>query len=304
MNFWDIIILLTIFVIVLFAVFKIVKRQKNGECCCGSDCSNCSCCTDTANKVKKVHYKDFTDDLVKTRDQNFSIPDSYFETDDNITEKLSSRLLYNIFKLYGILYCKFVLHLKIVNKDILKSEKNSGFFIFGNHTQPIGDVFIPALLCEKKHISTLASPANYSIFILGKLLRSLGAIPVASNLKQMKLMVETVHHRYTLKHAIVIYPEAHVWPYCTFIRPFPASAFRYAIKEDAPSFCITTTYQKRKIGKKPKTTVYVDGPFYPSKDGSIREKTEELKQTIYSCMSKRSKLNNYAYIQYEKEIDP
>ena len=50
------------------------------------------------------------------------------------------------------------------------------------------------------------------------------------------------------KKTILIYPEAHIWPYYTKIRPFPSTSFRYPIKFNVPSFSITTTYQK--VGKR------------------------------------------------------
>ncbi len=42
MNFWDIIIIAGIVVIVVFSVIKIVKNLKKGKTSCGCDCSRCS----------------------------------------------------------------------------------------------------------------------------------------------------------------------------------------------------------------------------------------------------------------------
>ena len=90
----------------------------------------------------------------------------------------------------------------------------------------------------------------------------------------------------------MIYPEAHVWPYYTKIRPFISASFKYPTKLDAPSFSMTTTYQKRKRGKRPKMVVYIDGPFSGSD-------SRELCEAVKAKMEERSKLSNNEYIEYK-----
>ena len=64
-----------------------------------------------------------------------------------------------------------------------------------------------------------------------------------------------------MKKCVVIYPEAHVWKYYTKIRPYPSTSFKFPVHCNVPAFCMTTTYYKRKLGKKPGIVVYIDGPF-------------------------------------------
>ena len=103
-------------------------------------------------------------------------------------------------------------------------------------------------------------------------------------------------------HPVLIYPEAHIWPYYTAIRPFKSTSFRYPIKFQVPSFCYTTTYQRQGKKKKPKMVIYVDGPFYPNKDLlDIKEQQEDLRNQVYNCMVERSKNSNFQYIEYIKK---
>ncbi len=100
---------------------------------------------------------------------------------------------------------------------------------------------------------------------------------------------------------IAIYPEAHIWPYYTKIRPFDEKSFRYPVDFDKPVFSFTNTYQKRKFSKKPKMVTYVDGPFFP--DASVPKKARQLKlrNEVYDAMTKRSQANNIEVIKYLKE---
>ena len=63
---------------------------------------------------------------------------------------------------------------------------------------------------------------------------------------------------------------------------------------------MTTTYQKRRRGKKPGITVYLDGPFHGDDTLPLKKRAEELRQWVYACMTQRSMASTYAYITYEK----
>ena len=117
----------------------------------------------------------------------------------------------------------------------------------------------------------------------------------------MKDFIKAVKQRADEKNCIVIYPEAHVWPYYTEIRPFPTTSFKFPVEANAKSFTLTTTYQKRKWGKKPKITVYVDGPFEIDEKLSKKENQEKLCNEIYECMKNRSKESTYEYIEYRRK---
>ena len=129
----------------------------------------------------------------------------------------------------------------------------------------------------------------------------LGAIPTADNIKDTKKMWEAVNTRIKEKKCIVIYPEAHLWPYYTKIRPFQLTAFNFPVYNNVPSFTMTTTYYKRKLRKKPGIRIYIDGPFMPDDNIPKKEREEKLCKEIYDCMKNRCKNNMYEYIEYKRE---
>jgi len=113
-------------------------------------------------KTKKVYYyKEYTDDMVESKKQNFKLKDDYIWIHNNFIYKIISNIVYFILWIFGILYFKIALRGKIKNKKILKKYKNEGYFIYANHTQPIGDVAIPALASGRKRIYVVINTANF-----------------------------------------------------------------------------------------------------------------------------------------------
>ncbi len=246
------------------------------------------------------YYKTYEDDFIKTKNQTYTLKNNYKWINTNIFYKILSFIIYIPFLIFSIIYCKLILHITYKNKKILKKHKT--FFIYANHTQPVADAFSPALALFPKKPYIIVSPSNLGIPIIGKLLPYLGALPIPNNIHQMKKFIESIN-THIKNNPIIIYPEAHVWPYNTFIREFPNTSFEFPIINNVPSFTMTTTYQKIKEGQKPKITIYFDGPFYSDNKETKKEKIKNLHDKIYNSMVKNSNYSNYNYIKYEKRDD-
>ena len=137
--------------------------------------------------------------------------------------------------------------------------------------------------------------------VLGRITPYLGALPLPSNLKAMRNFKEAIHTRIRQGNVMVIYPEAHIWPYYTGIRDFHATSMKYPVELDTPSFAMTTTSRKRRFGNKPRTVTYLDGPFYPDQNLPPRARTQALRDQIYDAMVRRSQENDCEYIRYRKK---
>ena len=201
----------------------------------------------------------------------------------------------------AFLYVKTIFHHKIVNKKLLREYADGGRFLYGNHTQDIADAFIPNLLHVVKETYVIVHPNNVSMPILGKITPSLGALPLPDDMTAYRHFLRAVEKRIEEGHQVVIYPEAHIWPFYTEIRPFPDTSFQYPVKCNVPVFCFTNTYQKRRWSKKPRIVTYVDGPFYPNTDLPLRERKGELRERVYRCMCERAKCSEVRWIQYIKK---
>ena len=243
-------------------------------------------------KEKVRYYESFTDDFEVSKNQNFTLSADYKWVRKDAFSRILSAVVYTLALIFSSVYCYLFLHMKVRGREKFKRVKG-GFFIYGNHTQPIGDVFIPALAVFPKRIYTVVSPANYGIPIIGKILPYLGALPTDGTLRGIRELKNAIEYRINNGNAIVIYPEAHVWEYYTKIRPFPETSFAFPMKLDCPAFAMTVTYKKSKFFKKPLMEVCIDGPFYGEKS--------KLHSEVFSAMQKRSKQSDFDYIEYRKK---
>lgn len=100
---------------------------------------------------------------------------------------------------------------------------------------------------------------------------------------------------------MIIYPEAHIWPYYTKIRPFIDGSFGYPVKFNAPSIPIITVFKKRKFFKKPKRVILIGKYVMPKEDLKVNENKKYVRDEIYKEMCElASKYNQDEYIKYIK----
>ncbi len=248
-------------------------------------------------------YRTYTDDFVDSKNQDFQLPDGYVWIHKNPVYRFLAAILYGAILVFIFFYTRLCLHLRIVNRQVFKQCRDTGYFLYGNHTQPVGDVFAPGRYIYPKRGCTIMSPANLGIPVLGKILPMLGGLPIPESLNGMKDFLTAVQYEIERKRCVIIYPESHVWPWCNFVRLYPDTSFRFPVMNQVPAFCMTTTYQKPRHGTKPRITVYLDGPFYPHPELGMKKARKQLHDEVYACMQKRSKNSTYAYIKYEKEED-
>ena len=99
-----------------------------------------------------------------------------------------------------------------------------------------------------------------------------------------------------------IYPEAHIWPYYTHIRPFRAGSFAYPAECGVPVVPYVVTYRERRVFKKlpPCITVQVGKPIAP--DPAARSNSAErhrLRNAAYAFMHETAEqANQPEYIRY------
>lgn len=255
-------------------------------------------------KQRIIYYEDelndeFSETKIKPRiiDENYN----YFH---NKIWNLFSIFFQNILSMpIKILYSKIKFKIKYIGKEKLKKYKKEGYFIYANHTQIFADTFIPSIPVYPKRNFFIVNPENISIKPFGGLIQMLGAVPVPGDKEATKKFLKIIEKRVVTENSsITIYPEAHIWPYYTKIRPFKSVSFKYPVKLEKPAFCITNTYKSYgKKNNKIKIISYIDGPFYANKELPIKERTQELRNKIYNCMTERSKNSDIEKIKYVKK---
>ena len=252
---------------------------------------------------KIIYYNDELNDEYSTaKIIPRKIDENYKYIHKNVIWNACAFLLQNVLSIpIKYLYAKMKFRVKYVGKEKLKPYKKQGYFIYGNHTQSFTDTFLISNCVYPKRNYLIVNPENVSMKFLGNAVQMLGAIPIPSNKEAMKIFLETIEKRIKKGYSITIFPEAHIWPYYTKIRPFKSVSFKYPIKLETPSFCVTNTYQSYGKNKdKVKIVSYIDGPFFPDNDLNIKEKQENLRNKIYDKMVERSRNSNIEVIKYEK----
>lgn len=256
-------------------------------------------------KPFKVNYysDELNDDFAEIVSEHTKLPDDYeYGKKRSALWKANSFILY-----YGIaypivtVYNKLVHGEKIKNRKVLKGYKKEGFFLYGNHTMKAADAFTPPRIIYPKKMNILVNPDAVAKPVVSDLVEKFGGIPVASSLKSMRNFSGKMKKLSEENKAVVIYPEAHIWPYYTGIRPFKDASFKYPAEENKPVFCFTRVFKKRAFRKRPKTVVYVDGPFFPKPEYTVKENQKYLRDCVYEAMKRRAKQSNEEYVKYVKE---
>ena len=252
--------------------------------------------------MKTVYYSDYSDNFVETRNQTKTVPENYRFIKKNPLYNLTGAVFFVLLKLIALIYGKCFLGLKIEGKDKLRTyvkTTKKGYFLYANHTLTLGDVFNPALY-NPVHPYYICDSSNLGIPILGPILPMVGALPIPDSIRGKKHLFDAISTRAKQGKAIVIYPEAHLWPYYTEIRPFESSAFSFPVRENLPIFTATTVYTKWRHHKKPRVTIYVDGPFMPVDTTDRKARAASLETKTHAAMAKRAQLSTVKYITYKK----
>lgn len=232
------------------------------------------------------------------------IDEKYKYLHKNIFWNLAHFLVQNVLSVpIKVLYAKLKFRIKYIGKEKLKKYKKEGYFVYANHTQVFADTFLTSNVIYPKRNYLIVNPENVSMKFLGNFVQMFGAIPIPTGRDGMKNFLTAIKYHIQKGHSITIYPEAHIWPYYTKIRPFKNVSFKYPAQLDVPAFCVTNTYQScGKNNDKVRLVSYVDGPFFPDENcNTVKEKQQNLRDKIYNKMVERSKMSNVEVIKYVKK---
>lgn len=249
--------------------------------------------------AKVAYYESFDDDFVQSACQDFEIAQDYSYLEQRLAPAALAALMRPAVRAFARLHSKIVLCRQIRDERTELPPRGEGFYVFCNHTQPLGDALITQFVARPARPYIIVSQANLGIPVVGKLLPAFGALPLPSCRSGLARLDAAVHQRIAEGGAVFVYPEAHVWPWYTEIRPLPTSAFHFAAQDGAASYCLTTTYQTPAgLRRKPRVTTFFDGPFFADDGLGARAARASLRDKVQACMESRSKESTYRYVEY------
>ena len=248
---------------------------------------------------RTVVYRDFSEDFDGGNLKEKKIDKSYKYERKSIFSKIFALALYRvILPPIAFIYTKFFSRDRYIGKKNFRKYTKSGVFVYGNHTQAAADAFTPNMLTFPRYCHVVISSKNFSLPVLGPILPLAGGIPLPTELSAVRNFTSAIKARCERGNTVVIYPEAHLWPYCPFVRPFSSGSFDYPVKLGKPVFVMTRVYKKRMMGIG--SDVYIDGPIYPDTDIPVREAAWALAERVRSVMEERLALSDVRVIEYVK----
>lgn len=260
-------------------------------------------------KKKVFYYEDAAhDDFAGTNIHTAVVDETFPYIHTGILWKIGQFIAYYLFA-YPLVWFfeRVILGMRFVNKDAVKQCKDTPCYLYGNHTGWY-DAFTPNVISLPHRRNCIVVGADtVSIKGLRGFVQMMGAIPLPTTMRGMKKFMQAMDHYHETCN-ITIYPEAHIWPYYTGVRPFPEASFGYAVKHNSPVFAFFTAYTKPTglFGwcRKANITVYVSDPIFPDKTLSDREARKDLRDKVYAFMEEKSALSDYevhTYIQKQPQ---
>ncbi|MDO4565496.1 MAG: 1-acyl-sn-glycerol-3-phosphate acyltransferase [Clostridia bacterium] len=252
-------------------------------------------------KDRVYYYSDpINDDFAGTKIKAKKVDGSYPYMRGRVW-RFFSALTYHVIAMPIVAFiCRFVLGFRVKNKRAIRSIKG-GFCLYGNHTHVL-DAFLPPIVAWPKRAYTIASPDAVSVGWLTGLVQMLGAIPIPTERSGMIKFMTAIKKHCEDGSCIGIFPEAHVWPYYTGIRPLQGVSFRYPVSWDCPMVVMVTTYHHRsglnRWRSQPKRVLHISDPMYRNPELSSKEAQEELRARAQAFMDEMSKKSDYEYARY------
>lgn len=255
-------------------------------------------------KTHVIYYKDeLNDDFNEL--ENVKRPDvkkSYKYLHTNPLRRLLDGFLYYIFA-KPIMGCYCLFHgIRWKGKENLKLLKHQGAFLYANHVA-ISDVFkFQSLIIHFKKVNIIGYSDASSIPVARSLVKAFGYLPIPYDPDNMiKLKEAAITLTKKRKQYVLIFPEAHIWPYYTKIRPFKSVSFHYPAEANLPVVPIVTIWRKSHFSKKPRQLVIFGRPIYPEEGKTISENKQYLRDKCYEAMVKIAQENHQVeYIKYIK----
>lgn len=261
-------------------------------------------------KKKVIEYVSLTEEFAATKNwKRVDLPKNFRYIHTNWFYRAWSHFFYYAIAVPVIyLVAKLGIGYKTVGRKKLKKLRHKGgFFIYMNHTSALSDVCIPPLTIGIPHRTRIiCNREAVSKPVIRSIVTTLAGVPLPNedDISLGKDFVHAIEHYIKKGDDVVVFPEAHIWPYCTFLRPFASHAFVYPARLGTPIVAAVTTYKQRKILKflPPTRVLHLGGPFYPDMSLSLSERADKLEKDVREFMEEKlGSFDNYEHVIYRKK---
>ena len=257
---------------------------------------------------KTVYYRDaLNDDFAGTNINSRPLPEAFKYVHKDLFSRVFSWFIYWLFAIPLLwIPVRLIYGVRVRGRKNLRLARHKGVFFYCNHTQIVDAMMTQLYVAGFRRTYVVADQDATSIKGIRYLVQSLGCIPVPKTPSEHQKYVECLKYRIAQHRGISVFPEAHIWPYSTHIRPFGDDAFVYPAELGAAVVPMCVTYRKRRILKfaKPAITIHVGKPVFPDPSLSLPERKKALRDRVYDFMVDMACENeNVEYIAYVKKTD-
>lgn len=257
-------------------------------------------------KTKTIYWSDENnDDFDEVGLKRPPVPKGYHYKRTNPINNFFSDWFYFGFAIPLIHIGMLVHGIKVKGRENLKEVRHKGVFIYSNHVALSDVTKFQTRVFRFRRVNILGYSDTLSMPVVRNLCRALGylPLPLKGDLDNMIALNEA--YRFYIqdkKQAVLIFPEAHIWPYYTKIRTFRAGSFNYPATLKAPILPVVTTWRKVWYSKKPKQTLYILPAIYPKEEYTQAENKQYLYDECLKAMKEKSEaIKQYEYIKYIKK---
>jgi 1-acyl-sn-glycerol-3-phosphate acyltransferase len=188
----------------------------------------------------------------------------------------------------------------------------TGYFIYANHVSSF-DVASMIIFGLPRRIDFVGYSDPLTMPFVRRIIRPLGFLPLPTNPLDLVKFQEVLEY-YTVKNneAVVLFPEAHIWPQYTGIRDFKRSSFRYPAKFNRPILPIFFARRPKRgiyrLKRKNPVSVYIGDFIYPKDELSMKENEKYLGDECYKWMKNISETvpmdSTIDYVYIDKKFNP
>lgn len=218
------------------------------------------------------------------------IGENYNFLNKNIFFRLWSRLLRRVGIIFMGPWIKRRYKLKIVGKENIKLVRRKGVIVTVNHVHNFDNLLVGTRLLNHRKCYFITLKDNINMPFVGFLLRSFGGIPIPTDRHALPAFEKSISELLKKKKAIIICPEASLWPYYRGIRPFKKGAFRFAARNNAPVLPVVISFRRKLRKKQAKRgnikykyyfTVFVGKPLYANENLKPNDRIIELSERTH-----------------------
>ncbi len=174
------------------------------------------------------------------------ISPDYSFVNENFLFRIWARLLRRVTIAFLGPWIKYRYRLEIKGKENIKKVRNQGVVVTINHVHNFDNLLVGTKILSHRKCFFITLKDNINTPFIGFFLKTLGGVPIPTKPKALNSFEKAINKILQEKNALLVCPEASLWPFYRGIRPFKKGAFRFAVNNNVSILPIVITFRGKK----------------------------------------------------------